>query len=233
MAHMLHLSPWSRLPLNVCWFVEKYKRPLLPVPPSHVRVHSDFIHCSKDQEDAQEDDYFKENGRDSFSSQENDENEETERKEDESSISEEEAGSDESFMALVNIYRKRAPSPKKTQSPVRTQIATHNSLICVLCKKAIDKKSSLSCTDINCQSHYHSLCISDRCLSDENGASTIEQLIPVKFSCPTCGMSSPWGEYIRSVRGFNTAVVDNPEESPFLGQNCVRRIVQSSQSQKK
>jgi len=227
MSHMLHLSPWSRLPLNVCWFIEKYKRPLVPVPPPHVEVHLDFINCSKEQAEAssQEDEFFAEEEEDSIPSQEEDQK-------DEDSDDDDDAGSDDSFQALVNNYRKRPQTPKKS-SPVKKQILQRlTNMNCILCEEEIDKSVSLACKDEDCQSQFHALCISKRCLSDENASSTFQNIIPVKFVCPTCGTSSSWGEYIRSVRCFNTAIVENPKESPFLGATCVKRIVSQSQQQK-
>lgn len=226
MSHMLHLSPWSRLPLNVCWFIEKYKRPLQPVPPPHVEVHLDFINCSKDQAEAssQDDDFFAEKREHSISSQEEDQNNED---------SDNDGGSDDSFQALVNNYRKRPETPKKS-SPMKKQAIPQRltNMSCILCDKEIDKSVSLSCKDEDCQSQFHALCISKRCLSNENASSILQNIIPVKFVCPTCGISSSWGEYIRSVRCFNTVIVENPKESPFLGATCVKRIVSQSQRQK-
>ncbi|CAG5100456.1 Oidioi.mRNA.OKI2018_I69.XSR.g17006.t1.cds [Oikopleura dioica] len=220
MSHMLHTSPWSRLPLNVCWFIEKYKRPLQPAPPSHVRVHVDFINCSKDQENEPELD--QDDGHDvqvaesdSYSSQENGD----ERRSDSESDG---SGSDESFMALVNNYRTRAPSPRKP-SPLKPCL-TQNSSNCVICTKALDK-SALSCKDREvCQAQFHSVCLSRSCLRSENQASSFEQVIPVKFRCPSCRITSSWGEYIRSIKGHKVLTVESPKESPFTGMNCIRRI---------
>ena len=71
MGGLSHLFCNLRLPLNVCWFIEKYKRPLVPVPPPHVEVHLDFINCSKEQAEAssQEDEFFAEEEEDSIPSQ--------------------------------------------------------------------------------------------------------------------------------------------------------------------
>ncbi|CBY09238.1 unnamed protein product [Oikopleura dioica] len=222
MSHMLHISPWTRLPLNVCWFIEKYKRSLQPFPPPHVKVHLDFINCSKDQAEAssQEDDLFAEQ-EGSISSQEDDQKDVD---------SYDDACSDDSFQALVNNYRKRPETPKKS-SPVKKQMIIQRQInvSCILCDKEIDKSVSLSCKDEACLSQFHALCISKRCLSDENAPSTFQNIIPVKFVCPSCGISSSWGEYIRSVRCFNTVIVEDPKESPFLGATCVKRIVSQSQ----
>ena len=60
--------------------------------------------------------------------------------------SDNDGGSDDSFQALVNNYRKRPETPKKS-SPVKKQAIPQRltNMSCILCDKEIDKSVSLSC----------------------------------------------------------------------------------------
>ena len=66
-------------------------------------------------------------------------------REDDQKDDDDDAGSEDSFQALVNNYRKRAPTPKKS-SPAKKQILQRlTNINCILCEKEIDKSVSLSC----------------------------------------------------------------------------------------
>lgn len=189
MASMLHTAPWSRLPLNVCWFIDKYKITLNPSPPPHVSVYTDFINASKEVMESQMPT--------------------TSSAADVEIIDEDSDNSEDSFITLANKYRKNYVPPPKKVTGVD---------FCLICKRSLNDGAT-PCKSASCSARYHFTCLSKHCLRDDQ-----DEMIPIMFDCVDCKITSTWGAYVRGISGIFTKTVPTPSESPFLGENCMKKI---------